>query len=148
MQQVVALSKDIQVEAWLSGQVEDIEDEVKAVFKARGETAEDKPDKVDEIKLPELSAEEVVRMGLPAVPTIWEPMAAVPKLDFKVINLPEELIFATQCAGEPIGGFGAGVESVNLPTQNKGTECFIYYTLADQISMVSCGCKSKQDLPI
>jgi len=47
MRQVVALSKDIQEEARPSGQVEDIEDEVKAVFEARGKTAKDKVDKVD-----------------------------------------------------------------------------------------------------
>ena len=73
--------------------MEDIEDELGAVFEAHGETAEDEADKVDETELLELSAEEVARMGLPAVPTIWEPITAVPELDFKVINLPDELIF-------------------------------------------------------
>jgi len=46
------------------------EDELGAVFKARGETAKDKADEVDETKLPELSVEEVIRIGLPAVPTL------------------------------------------------------------------------------
>ena len=73
--------------------MEDIGDEVGAIFEARGEVAEDKADEVDEAKLPELSAEEVARMDLPAVPTTWEPMAAVPELDLKVVNLPEELVF-------------------------------------------------------
>ena len=50
--------------------MEDIEDELGAVFKAHGKTAEDEADKVDKTELPELSAEEVVRMSLPAVPTI------------------------------------------------------------------------------
>ena len=58
-------------------------------------------------------------------------MAAVPKLNLKVVNLPEELIFTTQCTGEPISGFSIGIKSVDLPTQNKGTKCFTYYTLAD-----------------
>ena len=49
---------------------------------------------MDEAKLLELSAKEVARMGLPTVPTIWEPIAAVPKLDLKVINLLDKLIFA------------------------------------------------------
>ena len=49
---------------------------------------------MDETKLLELLAKEVIKMDLPTVPTIWEPMAAVPKLDFKVVNLPKELIFA------------------------------------------------------
>ena len=49
--------------------MEDIEDEVGAIFEARGKAAEDKVDEVDEAKLPELSAEEVVRIGLPTVPT-------------------------------------------------------------------------------
>ena len=73
VQQVVVLSRDIQEEAQPSTQVEDIKDEVGAIFEARGETAEDKADevnKVDKAKLPELSAKEVVRMGLPTVPTI------------------------------------------------------------------------------
>ena len=55
-------------EAWPSSQIEDIEDELGAVFEARGEAAEDEADEVDETELPKLSAEEVIRMGLPAVP--------------------------------------------------------------------------------
>jgi len=43
------------------------EDELRAVFKARGETAKDKADKVDETELPELLAEEVIKMGLPTL---------------------------------------------------------------------------------
>ena len=57
-------------EAWPSSQIEDIEDESGAVFEACGETAEDEADKVDETELPELSAEEVIKMGLLAVPTL------------------------------------------------------------------------------
>ena len=94
--------------------MEDIKDEVKAVFKARGKIAEDKVDEVDETELLELLAKEVVRIGLPTVPTTWEPIAAVPKLGLKVVNLPKELIFAARRAGEPISGFSAGVKSVNL----------------------------------
>ena len=74
--------------------MEDIEDKIGAIFKARGKTAEDKADEVNKTELPELSAEEVARLDLPTVPTIWEPMAAVPELDLKVVNLPKELIFA------------------------------------------------------
>jgi hypothetical protein len=48
---------------------------------------------VDKTELLELLAKEVVRLDLPTVPTIWEPMAAVSKLDLKVINLLKELIF-------------------------------------------------------
>ena len=94
---------------------EDIkEDELGAVFKAYSETAEDKADKVDETILPELLAKEVIRIGLPAVPTLWEPIAAVPKLDLKVINLLDKLIFAARRASKPISGFNAGVKSNNL----------------------------------
>jgi len=111
----VVLSKNI-VEARPSSQMEDIkEEELGAVFEARGKTAEDKADEVDKTELPELLAEEVVRIGLPAVPTIWEPMAAVPKLDLKVINLLDKLIFATRRASEPISSFSTGVKSNNLP---------------------------------
>ena len=46
------------------------EDELGAVFKARGETTKDKADEVDETKLLELLVKEVIRMGLPAVPTL------------------------------------------------------------------------------
>ena len=42
-------------------------------------------------------------------------MAAVPKLDLKVINLPDKLIFATRRAGEPISGVNVDVESDDLP---------------------------------
>ena len=73
-------------------------------------------DKVDKTKLLELLAEEVVRMDLPTIPIIWEPMAAVPELDLTVVNLPEELIFAARRAGEPICGFSAGVKFINLFT--------------------------------
>ena len=54
-------------------------------------------------------------MGLPAVPTLWEPIAAIPKLDLKVINLLVELIFAARCTSEPIGGVNADVKSNDLP---------------------------------
>ena len=110
MQQVVVLIMDIK-EAWLSSQIEDIKDELGAVFEARGETAEDKADKVDEIKLLELLAKKVIRIGLPAVPTLWEPIAAVPKVDLKVINLLEELIFAARRTGKPISRVNADVKS-------------------------------------
>ena len=50
--------------------MEDIEDKVGAIFKAYGETAKDKVDKVDKTKLPELLAKEVIRIGLPTVSTI------------------------------------------------------------------------------
>ena len=50
--------------------MEDITDEVGAIFKAYGKTAEDKVDKVDKTELPELLAKDVARMGLPAVPTM------------------------------------------------------------------------------
>ena len=74
--------------------MEDIKDEVGAIFKARGKTAKDKVDKVDKIELLELLAKEVTRMDLLTIPTVLEPMAAVPKLNLKAVNLPKELIFA------------------------------------------------------
>ena len=49
--------------------MEDIKDELGAVFKARGKTTKDKADKVDKTKLLELLAKEVIQIGLPAVPT-------------------------------------------------------------------------------
>ena len=54
-------------------------------------------------------------MGLLTVPTLQEPMAAIPKLDFKVVNLLNKLIFAAQCTSEPISSFNAGDKSNNLP---------------------------------
>jgi hypothetical protein len=90
-------------------------EELGAVFEARGETAEDEADEVDKTELLELLAEEVVRMDLPAVSTIWEPMAAVPELDLEVVNLLDKLIFATWRAGEPINSFSIGVKSNDLP---------------------------------
>ena len=57
-------------EAWLSSQIEDIKDKSRAVFEARSETTKDKADKVDETKLPKLLVEEVIKMGLPTVPTL------------------------------------------------------------------------------
>ena len=109
-QQAIAPTKDIK-EAWPSSQVEDIKDELGAVFKARGEAAEDKVDKVDETKLLELLAEAIIRMGLLAVPTLWEPITAIPELNLKVINLLDELIFAAWRASKPISGINADVNS-------------------------------------
>ena len=103
------------VESQPSSQTEDIKDKLKASFKARGKTAEDKADKVDKTKLPELSAEEVIKIGLPAIPTLQEPIAAIPKLDLKVINLLDKLIFATWRASKPISGVNTDIKSNNLP---------------------------------
>jgi hypothetical protein len=50
--------------------MEDIKDKVKAIFKARDKTTKEKVDKVDKTKLLELLAKEVIRMGLPTIPTI------------------------------------------------------------------------------
>jgi hypothetical protein len=95
--------------------IEDIEDELGAVFKAYGETTKDKADKVDKTKLLKLLAEEVIRIGLPAIPTLWEPIATIPKLDLKVINLLEELIFAAWRASKPISGINADIKSNDFP---------------------------------
>ena len=124
------------------------EDELGAIFKARSETAKDKADKVDKTKLPELSVKEVIKIGLPAVPTLWEPITTVPKLGLKVINLPDKLIFATQHTSEPIGGLNADIKPNNLSNQNKGSKRSAYCTLADQIGMASSGYRSGWDLPI
>ena len=70
IQQVVILSEDIE-EARPGSQIEDFkEDKFRTIFEACGKTTEDKADKVDKTKLRKLSAEEVTKMGLPAVPTI------------------------------------------------------------------------------
>ena len=50
--------------------IKDIKDKLGAVFKAYSETTKDKADKVDKTKLPELLAKEVIKIGLPAVPTL------------------------------------------------------------------------------
>ena len=102
-----------------------------AIFEACGETAEDKADKVDKTELPELLAEEVIRMGLPAVPTLWEPMAVVLELDLKVINLPDKLIFAVWRVNELVSSVDVDIKSNDLPDQNKDSERFTYYMLAD-----------------
>ena len=128
--------------------MEDIKDKLGAVFKARGKAAEDKADKVDKTKLLELSAKVIIKMGLPPISTLQEPIAAVPKLDFEVINLPDKLIFAAWRAGKPIGGFNVGVKSDNLSNQNEGSKRSTYYTLANQIGIASSRYRSGQDLPI
>ena len=50
--------------------IKDIEDELGAIFKANGETTKNKADEVDKTKLLELLAKEVIRIGLPTVPTL------------------------------------------------------------------------------
>jgi len=54
-------------------------------------------------------------MGLPTVPTLWEPIATVPELDFEVINLLNKLIFAAWRASKPISGINVDIKSNNLP---------------------------------
>jgi len=46
------------------------EDELGAVFKAHSKTAKNKVDKVDKTKLLELLVKEVIKIGLPVVPTL------------------------------------------------------------------------------
>jgi len=50
--------------------MENIKDEIQAVYKPYSKTAKDKIDKVDKTKLLELLAEEVIRIGLSTVPTL------------------------------------------------------------------------------
>ena len=90
------------------------EDKLGAVFKACGETAKDKANKVNETELLELLVKEVIKISLSAVPTLWEPITAIPKLSFKVINLSDKLIFATWRAGEPISGFNIDIKPDNF----------------------------------
>jgi hypothetical protein len=70
-------------------------------------------------------------------------MAAIPKLDLKVINLLDKLIFAAWRASKPISGFNAGVKFNNLPNQIEDNKHSTYCTLADQISITSGGCRSR-----
>ena len=49
--------------------MEDIKDKVRTIFKAHSKSAKDKADKVNKAKLLELSAKEVVRIGLLTIPT-------------------------------------------------------------------------------
>ena len=46
-------------------------------------------------------------------------MAAIPKLDLKVINLLDNLIFAARRTSKPISSFNAGNKSNSLPNQIK-----------------------------
>ena len=64
-------------------------------------------------------------MGLPTIPTLQEPIATIPKLDLKVINLLDRLIFAAQRASKPISGVNADIKSNNLPNQDKRSACYI-----------------------
>ena len=98
------LIKDIK-DTWPSSQIEDIKDEVGAVFEAYSKTTKDKADEVDKTELLELLAKEVIRIGLP---TLWEPIAAIPKLDLEVVNLLNKLIFTAWRASKPISGFNMG----------------------------------------
>ena len=55
---------------------------------------------MDKTKLLELLAKEVIRIGLPAIP----------KLDLKVINLLNKLIFAARRTSKPISSINADVK--------------------------------------
>jgi len=67
---VLTVATQQAVEAWPSSQLEDIKDELEASFKACGKTTKNKTNKVDKTELLELSAEEVIKIGLPAVSTL------------------------------------------------------------------------------
>ena len=54
-------------------------------------------------------------MGLSTVPTIQKPIATIPKLDLKVTNLLDKLIFTTQYTSKPIYSINADIKSNNLP---------------------------------
>ena len=54
-------------------------------------------------------------MDLPAIPILQEPMATISKLDFKVINFLNKLIFTTQYTSKPISGINVDIKSNNLP---------------------------------
>ena len=104
------LIKDVK-DTWLSSQIKDIKDKLGAVFKVRGKTAKDKADEVDKTKLLELLAKEVIKIDLFTIPIIQKPIAAIPNLDLKVINLLSNLIFAAQRTSKPISGFSADIKS-------------------------------------
>ena len=118
-------------EAWQSSQVKDIKDKLGAVFEARSKTVKDETDKVNEAELAELSAEEVIKMGLFAVFILWESMAAVFELDFKVINFLNKLIFTAWHAGKFISNVDVDIKFDDLFDQNKDSEHFACCTLAD-----------------
>jgi len=50
--------------------IKNIKDKLGAVFKAYSKTAKNKADKVNKTKLLKLLAKEVIRIGLPTVPTL------------------------------------------------------------------------------
>ena len=54
-------------------------------------------------------------MGLSTIPILWELMAAIFKLDFKVINFLNRLIFATQRISKRIRGVNADIKSNKFP---------------------------------
>ena len=130
MQEAVVLINSIK-EAQLNSQIENIKDKLGTIFKACGKTTKDKADKIDETKLPKLSAEEVIRINLPTISTLWELIATIPKLDFKVINLLNKLIFAAQYTSKPINDINIDIKSNNFPNQNKNSKYFAFFTLVN-----------------
>jgi len=53
------------------------------------------------------------------------------KLDFKIINFPNKLIFITWRINKPISGINVDIKFDDLPNWNKNSERFAYCTLAD-----------------
>ena len=145
-QQAMVPTEDIK-EAQPSSQIENIEDELRAIFKAHSEATKDKADEVNKTKLPELSAEVIIRIGLPTVSILQEPITTIPELDLEVINLLNKLIFAAQRAGEPISSINIDIDS-GLPNQNEDNKRSTYCTLVDQVGIISSRCRFRQDLLI
>ena len=111
---VSAVATQQVVEAQPSSQTEDIKDELGVIFEAHGKTIKDEANKVDKIKLLELSAEEVIKMGFFTILTSQKPIAAIPKLDLKIVNFLNELIFAAQRASKSINSVNTDIKFNNL----------------------------------
>ena len=68
------------------------------------------------------------------MPTLQEPIATISKLDLKVINFLDKLIFTTRRTSKPISSVNIDIKSNNLPNQDKDSKRST--TIYQQIKLV------------
>lgn len=129
----------------------------RAIIEPRSERADegDEEDQVDDTALPELSVNEVQKLGLPSVPTTWQPMDYVPEEPMRIVNLPHEFYIAAQRAGEEISEESVVASNCEGPPNEPPidltdrSERQVHISILDRQEMGSLeGCRSGWDLPL
>ena len=121
---------------------------------ASGEGDSGNEDQIDDTTLPQLSVDEVEQLGLPSVPTSWQPLPHIPVEPLHIVNLPYEFYIAAQRAGENVN-LVSTVSSTSLAADTDSSierdelhDRQAHCSVADRQDLESSeGCRSGWDLP-